>query len=250
MHFDAAILSTRSWALPALCALLDLHQDFDPPRHVALTRVTWAKRSCGISLEYGTQNISGTVQRSTKFSVFIHKNGIVSIRAPDAADKEAVSLGHFIAGEIERQARLWMESLHAWSDGEGEEGVDAVCSLASGIAGIPAESASIRLHRQPSQRHLVHKIVLMTRAVSYEINPSGRYGLTCYMKDSTQPHRKARLLQTDDVRLARHTPMTQKWWTRAMAAVSAFLWVVVLPLDIGSRFLERVEDEARRKPGL
>jgi hypothetical protein len=250
MQFDADILATRSWSLPALCALLDLHQDFDPPRHVALTRIAWTKRSCSIGLEYGTQNVSGTVLRSAKFSVSLHKNGIVSMRAADANDKEAVMLAQFIAGEIERQARIWMENLEAWCSGESDEGTEAVCCLASGIAGLPEDAASLRLHRLPSQRRRVHRIVLLTRKLGYELSLLGRHGLCWYVKDSSAPQRKARLLQLEDVRQVRHVPAMQQFWIRLKESVNAFLWVVLVPLDMGSRFLERTDNEARRKSGL
>lgn len=250
MQFDADILAIRSWSLPALCALLDLHQDFDPPRHVALTRIAWNKRSCSIGLEYGTQNVSGTVHRLTKFSVSLHKNGIVSMRAADASDKEAVMLAQFIAGEIKRQARLWAEDLEAWCKGESKESTESVCCLVSGIAGVPEDAASLRLDRLPSERRRVHKIVLLTRKFSYEISLRGRHGLCWYVKDTSAPHRKARLLQLEDVRQARQISGFQHFWGRLKESLGIFLWVVLVPLDMGSRFLERTDNETRRKSGF
>jgi hypothetical protein len=250
MQFDADILVTRSWSLPALCALLDLHQDFEPPRHAALTRISWNKRSCNISLEYGTQNVSGTVQRSAKFSVSLHKNGIVSMRAADANDNEAVMLAQFIAGEIERQARLWSENLKTWCSSELDENQGIVCCLASGIAGLPEDAASLRLYRLPSQNHRLHKIVLLTRKRGFEISPRGRYGLCWYVRDSATPQRNTRLLQLEDVRQSQEVSAMQQFWIRLKESVGAFFWVVLVPLDIGSRFLERTDNEARRNSGL
>ncbi|NEX63011.1 hypothetical protein [Noviherbaspirillum galbum] len=245
MHFDPAVLAVRSWAVPALGALLDLHQDFDPPRHVSLEKVAWTKRSCCIDLEYGTQNFSGDVKHASRFSVAIHMNGIVSIRPKDPASKEAAALGQFIAGEINRQARLWQEHFQAWCEGMPEPGTAVVCSMAHGIAGFPAHGIHAVVHRTHVQPRSVHKIVLTTKNAEIELTPNGDHGLCWFVRDPARPRESARLVQLMDLRPATSSPTMSNWWTRSLGGAQALLWFGLLPLDIGSRFLEHLERKAK-----
>lgn len=245
MHTDMSIdrksLSSRAWAVPAISALLMLHQDFDPPRHVSLSRLTWYEDSCEIALQYGMQNLSGKLMKAIDLRIVIRRDEAVTVEPIGVCTPRELYIAQFLAGEVFRQAFLWREDFEAWNEGGADWEKAAIFSIVSALAGIDAQAMEIRVERDGMQQNSVRRLHIDCPLLSCEISPFGRYGVNLLAKGKDALPGKTPVSQFKDVRPEERLLSTPSFSRKARTASAQLLRLLLLPLDMLLHLLEHLQ---------
>ncbi len=115
MIIDETTARERAWAIPALCALMIFHHDFQIPRLAQIQQLAWSPGALDVSLRYGICNISGNIIDATDFIVTLHRDGAIGMRVNQVlvADSKQAVLS-FLTGEVFRETKRWAEDMASW----------------------------------------------------------------------------------------------------------------------------------------
>jgi len=236
----------RTWAIPAISALMTLHHDFPIPRLAQVCRMAWFDDALVMTLRYGTCNISGNVLESTDFIVTLHSDGAVGVQLKNqTTPASAVAILGFLAGEIVRETRRWAEDLVPWTEGSATLDDDraTVLNIVGALIAYPVESFETVVEKELSRRAVVNKVRIIGETAMMEITSAGIRSANLYVQPLSKHSMTVRSYKKYDI------PAPSTWrkpaHTRLINKVScSTVRLALLPMD----FMIYLCDKAQAQP--
>lgn len=189
MKISALTGLERSWAIPAISALIVLHHDFPLPRLAQIRRIAWSDTGLEVTLQYGTRNISGKIIQATDFLITLHRNGAVGIQLANAlADNQQVTMLGFLAGEIVRETWRWSQDVTAWIETSAGLPAEraAVLNIVGALVAYPADHVDIAVEKETNDRTHVSKVRILGDTAMMELTSAGIRCANVYVQPLTK----------------------------------------------------------------
>lgn len=184
MNIDRELLETRAWAVPAISALLVLHNDFPAPRHANVKWLTWKDSTLTVRMEYGLRNLSGNVSNSADYTIALHQDGKLEVSLlKEQGEGQSDAVHEYLAGEMYREIARAKEYFQDWlvRDPEWLEHATLFSQVCAVVA-HPFEAMALEVDKDPTNLALVRKIKLASDGLAIEITPSGAFGVNLFTK--------------------------------------------------------------------
>lgn len=232
VKFDSTTLSTRAWAIPALCGLFTHHHDVNRARLTRVINLTWSENEVQVTLQYGIGNVACHVSTSKELVVTLYRSGAVGVRERTESATSATSrIVTFLAGEVAREALRWGEAWTAWHEGDPDDADrSAILSLICAAAGIPIGDMQIVIARDRNCPSRLRGVQLKSESATVELIPVTTHGVSITVNEMENGQPKWRHYAQDDVRDAQ-VPLQQRRALWQKKRLTGLRCVVLLPLD-------------------
>ncbi|MES2830472.1 MAG: hypothetical protein V4695_00580 [Pseudomonadota bacterium] len=248
MIVDDHTAKERTWAIPAICALIILHHDFPVPRLARIRRLAWSEAGLEITFQYGTCNVSGNVLEATDFLVTLHRDGAVGVTVKDErATGAKVAMVRFLAGEIARETRRWSEDLIPWAETDPALPQEraAVLNIVSALVAYPVNAFDVEVAKQLHNRARVSKVRIVGDTALMEITSAGTRSASLYVQPLTKQSDTVRSYKKYDI------PVVGTWrkppHARLMNKVScSTIRLALLPVDFMIYLCEKAQKHPSR----
>ena len=248
MILDKTIALDRTWAVPAVCALMIIHHDFKIPRLAQVQQLSWSDGALAVRLCYGICNVSGTVVDATDFVVTLHRDGGVGVYVvqDDLVDSKQ-TLVEFLTGEVGRESKRWNEDMLIWNEhgADLEEHRAEILSMVSTLVAFPDPVVDIVVDKELSHRNRLTRIRVNAATADFEITPAGfrstNLAIHCRLPDTLvrRSLRKYEVQTTTPVRKPRYLRMLNR-----ATVTSARL--ALLPMDLIVHLFEWIQPRENR----
>ena len=242
MFIDETIAETRSWAIPALSALMILHHDFQIPRLAQVRRLDWSGAALTVLFCYGICNVSGDVVDAADFRIMLHRDGAVGMQfdGPDGSVNRQALL-EFLTGEVVRESKRRAEDMAIWCQPGSDLAPDraAILCMAGALVACMTPATVIVVEKELGDRSRIRKISIADGDVLFEIKPAGFRDVNLYLCTRQADPRAVRSYRKYDIQATPATPSPRYvQWLDRMTLASAHL--MLLPMGLIVHLCERV----------
>jgi len=239
----------RSWAIPAISALIILHHDFPVPRLAQIRRLVWSETGLEVMVQYGTCNVSGDVIEATDFLVTLHRDGAVGVRIKDEpTGTPKLAMLRFLAGEIARETRRWSEDLVPWAEARTAlpDERATVLNIVSALVAYPVGEFDVVVEKELNNRARVSKVRIIGETAMMEITSAGVRSANLYVQPMTKQSITVRSYKKYDI------PVAGAWrkptHARLLNKVScSTIRLALLPMDFMIYLCEKAQAHPARR---